>query len=80
MRIWIRNTTDNKFEFKLIWPNTTLNEQHWKQTSNPANKNSSGNVIGYEPININYTAHYWGGLEWTGMHSDQRGNDCLLNN
>eukprot|EP01084_Bolivina_argentea_P175145 303360_1 len=75
-----RNEKDNKFEFKLIWPNNKdIKCQQWKQISNPANKNSSGNIVGYESININHTSYNWRGLEWTGTHSDTKTNDCLIN-
>eukprot|EP01083_Nonionella_stella_P226587 804553_1 len=59
-----RNAYDNKFEFKLFWPNNTDKPcQHWKQTSNPADTSIKG-VTGYEAIKINHTANSWGGLEW----------------
>ena len=80
-----RSADDNKLEFQLIWPNTNLQRQHWKQISNPIDKNSSGNVIGYEDVNINYTMNSWGGIEWTGLHSHHGKNDgvenrdCMIN-
>ena len=67
-----RDPTDNKFEFKLFWPNSTGKKyQHWKQTSNPAKTSSKKNVTGYEEIKIHNTAHHWGGLEWNG-------DQCLI--
>ena len=76
-----RNEQDGKLEFALIWPNSAKNRkyQHWKQTSNPTHKSSTGNVIGYEAIDINYTENEWHGLELTGEHSHHRGSDCLIN-
>ena len=60
-----RNPSNNKFEFKLFWPNSPEKKyQHWKQESNPADKSSKKNVIGYQEIKIHNTANYWGGLEW----------------
>ena len=63
-----RNPSDNKFEFKLFWPNNPdLKYQHWKQTTNPTDETSTGNVEGYEAIKINHNVNGWGGLEYTGL-------------
>jgi len=49
------------FEFKLVWPADGLQEQHWRQTSNPVT--TQGGVTGYESISTPYTDQFWGGLE-----------------
>ena len=50
---------NDKYTFKLVWPNSDLKDQIWKQSSNPFKSN---NVLGYEPIDIHYNINYWGGL------------------
>jgi len=56
--------TDGHFNFKLSWPGTNLQEQVWKQISNPVTH--SGAAQGYEAISAPYTQHNWGGLEKNG--------------
>ena len=56
--------TDNfkfngKYTFKLVWPQSNLKKQIWKQSSNPFKSNT---VSGYEPIEVNYNNNFWGGL------------------
>ena len=50
---------NEKYTFKLKWPNSDLKEQIWKQSTNPF---ISNNVSGYEPIDVPYNINYWGGL------------------
>jgi len=52
------------FNFKLSWPNTNLQDQVWKQTSNPVTQ--TGAAQGYEAIDVPYSQHLWGGLEKNG--------------
>ncbi|GMH67653.1 hypothetical protein TrLO_g9704, partial [Triparma laevis f. longispina] len=57
---------DGKFEFKLSWPADGLEDQHWRQTSNPVVGVAGGGVEGYESISTPYSGQGWGGLERSG--------------
>eukprot|EP01083_Nonionella_stella_P180953 646759_1 len=59
----------NKFEFKLVWPNAGIADQHWRQYSNPS---KSAKVQGYEAVNAPHSVESWGGL--------QSGHHCALMN
>jgi len=61
-----RDPASKEFEFKLVWPD--LQNQTWKQTSNPVTKTSPG-ADGYEAISAPYKANKWGGLEYGGTYS-----------
>jgi len=50
--------SDGKFELKMMWPDYW---NIWSQTSNPA---APSPVSGYAPIDVQYTAENFGGLEW----------------
>eukprot|EP00930_Biecheleria_cincta_P038307 TRINITY_DN26329_c0_g1_i1.p1 TRINITY_DN26329_c0_g1~~TRINITY_DN26329_c0_g1_i1.p1 ORF type:complete len:974 (+),score=148.58 TRINITY_DN26329_c0_g1_i1:55-2922(+) len=73
-----RSPGDEKFLLKLVWPESGMADQIWKQRSNPFVKRVRGEVDGYEPINCPHTAHEWGGLQYDGrstllsgsVHSD----------
>lgn len=58
-----RYRRNGEFEFKLVWPNSNLQDQHWSQTSNPVTKQSRG-VEGYRSISAPYNTKRWGGLEY----------------
>ena len=73
----MRGVGDNKFTFKLMYPqNTALvasgkNTIVWKQSSNPMTK-TSGGTEGYEKVSLPRTSmpSNWGGLEYnTGTQS-----------
>lgn len=53
---------DGAFEFKIVWPGSGLEDQHWSQTSNPVTVTDKG-TKGYKAINAPHTANHWGGLE-----------------
>lgn len=50
---------NGKYTFKLVWPQSNLKNQIWKQSSNPFKSNT---VSGYEPVDVNYNNNFWGGL------------------
>jgi hypothetical protein len=54
------------FEFKLVWPNNGLADQHWSQTSNPV---TDGIIKGYKAIKAPHSSNGWGGLEKGGTYS-----------
>lgn len=59
---------DGKFEFILRYPTDTDKYNRWKQLNNPCDeyveRTSTGEGVaeGYEPIHIDWSAQYWGGL------------------
>lgn len=53
---------DGKFHFKLVWPESGLLDQEWRQRTNPYMTRAPG-VEGYEPVSCIHTGEYWGGLE-----------------
>ena len=56
--------TDGGFTLKLLWPNREGdNQQVWFQTNNPVTDAGDGGVTGYQPIDVRFTDHSWGGLE-----------------
>lgn len=56
-------SSDNSLEFRINWPDTEIPGRNiWRQTSNP----TTGAVVGYEGIAIDYTQQHWGGLELSG--------------
>jgi len=65
-----RNRTNQKFLFKLVWPNEGW-EQIWRQSSNPTQGVRQNIVQGYEPIKVAFQENYWGGLQ-------ADGRNCLL--
>lgn len=60
--------SDNKFEFMLTYPNDTMGYNRWKQTNAPQaefvpeDSTGAGTVSGYEPIHIDWSSNYWGGI------------------
>ena len=50
---------NDKYIFKLVWPDSNFKEQIWKQSSNPFTSNTVSN---YEPIEVHYNDNFWGGL------------------
>eukprot|EP01045_Picozoa_sp_COSAG04_P022405 COSAG04_NODE_2527_length_3972_cov_3.396463_1_plen_1287_part_10 len=53
---------DGKFTLKILWPRRDgINSNTWRQTSNPLTF-TPGEIEGYEPIEIHFTAAGWGGL------------------
>ena len=62
---------DGKFSLKLVWPQRMGdNTQTWRQTTNPVTQSQrNGGVIGYERIDVHFTAAGWGGLEKGGADS-----------
>ena len=66
----LRHLTSEKFEFLLQYPNDTNEYNRWKQSSNPTveeipddNDNAEDrNAAGYEPVHIDWSGMYWGGL------------------
>jgi len=50
------------YYFKLSWPDDDLEDQIWKQTSNPVTHKGYG-VEHYKPICVPYDAFHWAGLE-----------------
>lgn len=57
---------DGKYTFKLVWNGSGLQNQLWKQTSDPF---KSRTVEGYEGIYIPYNQNYWGGLKFNGKEA-----------
>ena len=59
---------DGDFHLRLDWPlRADARRQEWKQVSNPARPTvPNAGVEGYVPIDVNYNAHSWGGLEYNG--------------
>ena len=56
-------SSDNTFEFRINWPDTDIPGRNiWRQQSNP----TTGPVLGYEGLEIDYTTQFWGGLELSG--------------
>ena len=56
-------SSGNAFVFRINWPNTGIPGRNiWRQQSNP----TTGPVEGYEGLEIDYVAQYWGGLELSG--------------
>lgn len=59
---------DGKFEFMLRYPTDTDKYNRWKQLNNPCDeyveRTSTGEGVaeGYEPIHIDWSVQYWGGL------------------
>jgi hypothetical protein len=60
--------SDGSFEFKMSWPGSDVQDQIWKQTSNPVTKTSKG-ADGYEAVTAPHSSNYWGGLEHGGTYS-----------
>jgi len=58
---------DDSFHFYLNYPQLG-NGNEWSQTSNPVTKTTPG-VDGYKPIDIEYDANHWGGLEHSGTYA-----------
>ena len=59
---------DNKYEFLLIYPGLENQFNQWRQRNAPHQETEIIGVnetIGYQPINISWTASYWGGLAKT---------------
>jgi len=54
---------DGVFEFRLAWPGSGLQDQIWKQSSNPVTKKSKG-ADGYQAVSAPHTARHWAGLEY----------------
>jgi len=52
-------SADDRFYFKLSWPEADEVTMEWSQTSNPLTEE----IRGYEAIHVDYTGQYWGGLE-----------------
>lgn len=68
---------NDKYEFKLVFPETSL-VQHWRQSSNPLKTCSSiENVTNYEAISIGTTTNSWGGLSLENEHWNTT-DYCLL--
>lgn len=57
--------SDGKFLFKLVWPDSGLGENVWKQTSNPTTTEEK--VDGYEAVSIACSSDHWGGLATSSM-------------
>ncbi len=56
-------SSGNTLDLRINWPNTDIPGRNiWRQESNP----TTGPVVGYEGVDIDYTAQYWGGLELGG--------------
>jgi hypothetical protein len=56
--------SDNKYKFKLQYPDVGLGIRNiWFQTSNP----NTSLVSGYQPISIENSTNFWGGLERTNL-------------
>jgi len=60
--------SEGKFEFRLTWPGSGLQDYIWKQTSNPVTKTSRG-ADGYEAVSVPNNNHFWGGLEHGGSQA-----------
>ena len=63
-----------KFEFLIEYPELNKSNQ-WRQTLNPFRQSKDqqqNNATGYEPINVQMTEVYWGGLFLSGSSA------CLL--
>ena len=58
-----RHPDSGSFELKLCWPGSGLEDQVWRQSSNPYSKRSRG-VEGYEPVNAPHSAAGWGGIQY----------------
>jgi len=56
---------DGDFLLKLAWPGASLQDQVWRQTSNPITR-LTGGVDGYQAVSVPYTDQFWGGLEYNG--------------
>lgn len=53
-------SSDNTFEFRINWPDTDIPGRNiWHQTSDP----TTGPVVDYVGLEIDYTNQHWGGLE-----------------
>jgi hypothetical protein len=53
-------TPGSPFELRITWPDSGITGRNiWYQDSNP----TTAPVAGYEPIEIDYTNQFWGGLE-----------------
>ena len=53
-------TPGSPFELRITWPDSGITGRNiWYQDSNP----TTAPVEGYEPIEIDYTNQFWGGLE-----------------
>ena len=77
----IKYSEDDKYIFRRYWPQYSNNTNIWKQTNRPQDDfNYNSNSEGYEPIEINSTGSYWGGLSRsnngsTYIDGDKRGTD-----
>ena len=47
------------YEFRLAWPNNTVNVNHWMQSSNPT---STTTVSDYSAIDVTCLTNQWRGL------------------
>lgn len=66
---------DNKFQFRLTWPEFTK-RNIWLQYSNPTD---DVNVSGYQAISVDSTSNYWGGLELgNGSHGSTNNDSTYL--
>lgn len=56
-------SVDGALDFRINWPDTNIPGANiWRQQSNP----TTGPVVGYEGVDIDYTTQHWGGLELSG--------------
>ena len=71
---------NDKFEFVLWYPTF---KNHWRQSINPVyeketNSDHDKNATGYEPLHIESTANYWGGLVYCSLKHAKGSQGALL--
>jgi hypothetical protein len=51
---------DGTLEMRINWPDSGISGRNiWRQDSNP----TTAPVVGYQPVDVDYTDQYWAGLE-----------------
>ena len=71
---------NDKFEFVLWYPTF---KNHWRQSINPVyeketNSDHDKNATGYEPLHIESTVNYWGGLVYCSLKHAKGSQGALL--
>ncbi len=53
-------SSDGTYTLRIDWPDTAIEGRNiWRQASDP----TTAPVVGYEAVDVDYTAQFWGGLE-----------------